>query len=197
MNSEYKTLRELNVKPGDVVESRSMARYKVTAVDDDYCALDGDDGWSLDAAMWRIVSRAPRDNSDLPSGMAWTPLPDNDTPKLWTGWIGGKRPFSGPCDIMWANGDINEDRDAEEIGDLWENSSDDPDEWVVAYRIRPERKRETVTLWGCNEGDKWGFSEKRPYDTHRITLPLIDNTIPAGTYTSAEGHEIIVEKIND
>jgi hypothetical protein len=39
----------------------------------------------------------------------------------------------------------------------------------------PEPKRETVTLYGCRENDKWGFSEKRPDDTHRITFDLIDS----------------------
>jgi len=187
MSSEYKTLRELDVKPGDVVESRSMARYKVTVVDNDYCALDGDDGWSLDnAAMWRIVSRAPRDDQDH-DGITWA----SDAPKMWRDmtpeekgafWTrvyhGGVVEWYDPDDLEWK-----------------EDDSFEPDYFdKAAYRTRPEPKRETVTVFG--EVGYW-VKAMLPGATRSLTLPLIDGTLPAGTYNSAEGHEIIVEKIND
>ena len=42
-----------------------------------------------------------------------------------------------------------------------------------AYRVRPEPKRETVTLHGSVTDEIWG-RDQTGYDTHRITFDLID-----------------------
>ena len=69
-----------------------------------------------------------------------------------------------------------------------------------AYRIRPESKRETVTLHGYVQipGDGAQFDDawiNHKNNTHRITLPVIDGDLPPGTYTSPDGHTITVERI--
>ena len=68
--------------------------------------------------------------------------------------------------------------------------------WYWAYRIRPEPVRDTVTLYGAyryGNIKSWSFIWRRDDATHRLTLPTIDGTIPAGTYTSEYGHTITVE----
>ena len=41
-----------------------------------------------------------------------------------------------------------------------------------AYRVRPEPKRETVTLYGSVTDEVWGRGGPTEYDTHRITIDL-------------------------
>jgi hypothetical protein len=64
------------------------------------------------------------------------------------------------------------------------------------YRIRPEPKRETVTVTG-GLGSAWGFYEygTSPSETHSITFDMIDGDLPPGTYTHPDGHTITVERI--
>lgn len=65
MTDEYKTLRELNVQPGDVVELPSGHRRTIKGFDDEGRIIDHTcgPGESLsETAVWRIVSRA----SDTP-----------------------------------------------------------------------------------------------------------------------------------
>ena len=65
-------------------------------------------------------------------------------------------------------------------------------------RIKPEPKRETVTLTGLDRG-YWCFGSDRveDRDTHRIIIPKLDGDIMTGNYTSEAGEVIIVEQIND
>ena len=47
----------------------------------------------------------------------------------------------------------------------------------LAYRIKPELKRETVVLSGrMNTSDNWSFCAEEwwPFDTHKITFDTID-----------------------
>lgn len=66
----------------------------------------------------------------------------------------------------------------------------------VIVRVRPpEPKRETVTIYGAPSKHIQWCLEQCGLDTHRITLPLLDGNIPAGTYTSEAGETIIVEEL--
>lgn len=49
-----------------------------------------------------------------------------------------------------------------------------------AYRVRPEPKRETVTLYGCATDEVWGRGTME-LDTHRITFELIDGKPDCGS----------------
>jgi len=75
----------------------------------------------------------------------------------------------------------------------------EPDTYpLIYYRIRPETKRETVTLYGADravKGRSWSFIGRGDDATHRITVPLIDGDLPPGTYTSPEGNTITVDRI--
>lgn len=65
MTTQYNTLRELDVRQGDVVRWRHGHEYKIFGWKDGKCYHFGNDGFpcsvELDAAMrgWSIVSRAP------------------------------------------------------------------------------------------------------------------------------------------
>ena len=65
MTTQYNTLRELDVRQGDVVRWRHGQEYKIFGWKDGKCYHFGNDGFpcsvELDAAMrgWSIVSRAP------------------------------------------------------------------------------------------------------------------------------------------
>ena len=71
MNEEYKTLRELDVQPGDVVEWKSGRKYTIFGWRGGECYSRADDGsrepgdLAADQKGWRIVSR------------------EFETPKLW------------------------------------------------------------------------------------------------------------------
>lgn len=184
MTTETGTLAELNVKPGDVVECvwPGGYRYKHTIA----CVSDGiyyskDTGGELgDAVPWRIVSRAS----------------DPDTPKLWRDMT---REEKGALLLAAHEGKVIE---YEAHG--WRATAANDPGWFddTAYRIRPEPKRETVTLRGGNFGKNgavaWSFRHSGHIgpDTHRITFDLLDGNIPPGIYTSPEGHNIEVERIN-
>jgi len=50
-----------------------------------------------------------------------------------------------------------------------------------------------VALYGKHFGGRWGFGPTQfDGDTHRITLPTRDGDLIAGTYTSADGHSVVV-----
>ena len=65
--TDYKTLRELEVKPGDVVSFQERVEYTIFGWKDGYCYHVGLDNFPCDSALaadepgWRVVSRAPRD----------------------------------------------------------------------------------------------------------------------------------------
>ena len=59
-------------------------------------------------------------------------------------------------------------------GEGWTNIQEPSWLNTIEYRIRPEPKRETVTLTGSNQYG-WGFGSKAyASDTHRITFDTID-----------------------
>lgn len=158
MTQEYKTLRELDVKPGDVVQDAGAYKEIVSSVlaGRNRVYFEGD-SWSCydGARMWRIVSRASR----------------NETLKLWRDMTPEER---GALLLAHHEGKVIESRAGNMDG--WEVATAPvwhPDGF---YRIRPEPKLETVTLGGAYaKGMGWIFGSTHPIDiTHRITFDLID-----------------------
>ena len=186
---EYKTLRELDVQPGDVVESSARHRVEVADISRvSYCEMTNGFGYDWDMPMWRLISRAPRDDvGTQPVNSATL----NGTPTLWRDMTELEQlrlkvaQYEGKVIECW--------QDSENPGH-WAHVSPS---WSdgCKYRIRPARpepKRGAVTLYwakGCG-----GCPTEMDGHTHSLTFDLIDGDIPAGTYTSAEGHSITVER---
>ena len=125
---ETGTLKELNVKPGDVVEYCGLKRT-IKIIDGVLCATDDGHGITQPVSKskdpsWRIVSRAP------------------GTPKLWRYMTPEEK---GSLLLAHHEGEVIECWGDDGCG--WIVLP--PDEWGPehAYRVRPEPKRETVTLW--------------------------------------------------
>lgn len=175
---EVGTLKELGVKPGDVMECVSHTKhagllwtcyerhpdghydkpcivYKTHWQEGYLKAVGTGDHWKF-----RIISRA------------------SDTPKTWGEMTDAEK---GALLLARYKGEV--------IEAYWDK------EWVkasgphyfkftniYAYRIKPEPKRETVTLHGRKYVSKthpeglWDLdrNERRDGDTHRITFDLID-----------------------
>jgi hypothetical protein len=209
MTKETSTLAELNVKPGDVVSAKERVPYPIFSWTDGKCyALGedgecyalGEDGFSQGEALvcdtdgWRIVSRASCAEDQPPAA-----------PKTW-----GKMTDAEKGAILLAEhrGEIIECYQWPDYG--WQEIHKPKFDGYSAYRVRPpEPKRETVTIYGQTvadvyggSADEWVFSDyaggsphRDDRNTHRITLPLLDDNIPAGTYTSEAGETIIVEEL--
>jgi len=151
MTQEYKTLRELDVKPGDVVRN-NVARTEIIADTSGHeCSMESGYTWLWDNPVWRIVSRA------------------SDTPKLLRDMTDAE-----------IGALVRANNEGKVIEGLWI----DEETWTVlseahfhnmnmAYRVRPEPKRETVMLHGSVTDELWGRAQTG-YDTYRITFDLID-----------------------
>jgi len=67
-----------------------------------------------------------------------------------------------------------------------------PDGKVYARRVVVPVMGE-VTITGFNSENRWAFGNLAMLsDTHRITLPTRDGELISGTYTSADGHSVVV-----
>ena len=149
------TLKELDVKPGDVVEWRSgiagVANFSYTVGIGNYgFFVDASDGKRLSGGTnWHIVSRSA------------------DTPKLWRDMTPEEKGA-----LLLAH---HEGRDLE----YWRRGSGG---WAScpslgiydnkAYRIKHEPKVETVTIYG--RPDVQWVLEQCKHDTHKITFTTID-----------------------
>jgi hypothetical protein len=128
------TLKELNVKPGDVVECvySDSVRYRhvVDRVTNGIYYNQAPGGALGDAAPWRIVSRAP------------------ETPKVWRDMTPEEK---GALLLADHEGKVIEVF-REKRG--WEVPLCNIPRWTphLAYRIRPEPNRETVTLYAGHDG---------------------------------------------
>ena len=156
------TLKELGVKPGDVVEYPGVAQYEVME-NGDVISIGGRriklaEGIKHRYSGFRIVSRA------------------EDTPKLWRDMTpeekgalllahheGKKFQFTRPniC---------NEWRDVEWRDVEWRDVDGHPS-WnpCCAYRVKPEPKVETVDIIHA-----YDITGELYSDTHRITFRTID-----------------------
>jgi hypothetical protein len=149
MTQEHKTLRELNVQLGDVVRNRYETEVTISRFTA-HAAIDTDGfHWQLHNPIWRIVSRA------------------SDTPKLLRDMTDAE---IGALVRAHHEGKVIERRNTR--GEWIEEKCP---KWFAdrAYRVRPEPKRETVTVhWGS-----WGFTlghGPSSRATHRITFDLVD-----------------------
>jgi len=129
--------------------------------------------WALwkseDGCVYEVVGLPREEAMDTKFLVEWT-----DTPKLWRDMTPEEK---GALLLAHHEGKAIECLDPA-LGNGWlailepEFDSD-----CLAYRIRPEPKRETVTLYGNTDGSTWlNFGQRNvvKFDTHRITFDLID-----------------------
>lgn len=160
MTKETGTLAELNVKPGDVVvlvdaygaQSRQMKVNRIPPMDDTSFPdhWDVGDGYYTDQYQFRIVSRASQP----------------DTPKLWRDMTPEEK---GALLLAHHKGKVIEFLlDHEDGSQRWHVASFRSTQPNVAYRIRPEPKRETVTLYAGERESAF------PFLSRIGTIALID-----------------------
>ena len=130
-------------------------------------------GWVWDGKFYGTFDAAiaDRDRANEP-----------DKPQTWGEWV------------LW---DQDEGWEAfQALGEV--QTADDTAGDVVAYRIRIEPVRDTVTLTGAYLNATWSFSPREiRQDTHRLTLPALDGQPISGTYTNDNGDKIVMEAIGD
>ena len=158
MTEEYKTLRELDVQPGDVVEDeygfRKTVGHNSTG---EFCHMTDQSMSFWGSPIWRIVSRA----SD-------TPKPIRDMTDAEIGALVRAKNEGKAIEV------------ADTFNGAWEPAPQPGWYASVAYRVSPEPKRETVTLHGSVTDEVWGRGTME-YDTHRITFDLIDGRPDCGS----------------
>jgi hypothetical protein len=164
MKSEYKTLRELDVQPGDVVEWQDGGDiYTVISAEvlGDESAFAGEvradlSGYGFgifgEYCLFRIVSRASRD----------------DSPKLWRDMTPEEKGV-----LLLAHHEGKAIECWTENSPTWDKTNP---QWIdrVAYRVRPEPKVETVAIYGAPSKHVQWCLEQCGLDTHSITFDLID-----------------------
>ena len=156
METEYKTLRELNVRPGDVVEwnGHTYTAFEMPAPpSSNHCWARRDDcGWISEYAEVRLISRAPRNDTAGDKPVLWRDMTDAEKGALLLASFRGKV-------IEGTRLDVPEDWRVTVIG--LDN---------IAYRVKPEPKVETVTLYGHVGVNTYFNLDRSIRDTHRITF---------------------------
>lgn len=150
------TLEELDVKPGDVVECIESSYHTATGerytINDHGDILEHTFG-KTNSSTFRIISRA------------------SDAPKLWRDMTDAEK---GALLLAHHEGKVIEYAlDCEDGSTKWYFTDFMVPQSGVAYRVRPEPKLETVTLYGCRD--------RFLGDTHRITFDLIDGKPDVGS----------------
>lgn len=178
---ETGTLKELNVKPGDVVEWLDLQKDNIFTVvsaavitDGLYqgevrARLEGYGGGIFDKEQFRIISRAAQPTSTPDLTAITTPfgLLDAATQEAL-------RAHGGPYE--WWNGEVW--NYAEKACAF---SSASP---AFAYRVKPEPKRETVTddRWLIPHNGNISFDEMTDRTPVRVTFDRVDGKIDLSTY---------------
>jgi hypothetical protein len=158
MNEVYKTFSELDVQPGDVVESVAGSLNTIKTMTTDTVIDTYDIEWSKRNPIWRIVSRASRDN----------------TPKLWRDMTPEEKGALLLHEYDNGNKSIQYSIPHHTHDKSWgDKMTHEPFNDAWAYRVRAEPKRETVTLHGSVTDEVWGRGTTE-YDTHRIAFDMID-----------------------
>lgn len=155
------TLKELNVKPGDVVEFVDgylgmYPQYKGKRMVGraDGVSFDGTNGFARgNYHKFRIVSRAN-------AHKLWRDMTPEEKGALLLAHHEGK-----VIEWTWSFGS-EFDMDSIRGTPVWSDTH--------AYRIKPETKVETVTLYGSPVKHIQWCLEQCALDTHRITFNLID-----------------------
>jgi len=164
MTNEVGTLKELKVKPGDVVQcvdNMNLPRWTIGKFyevkecgtpEDDYGTTYANYEDPQPSVKFRIVSRA------YVGPKMWGEMTDEEKGALLLAAHEGKKIeffVPGACGVKWVPARPN-----------WKAT--------CAYRVRPERKRETVIVYsGWVEHGVWSQTEDFN-DTHRITFDLVD-----------------------
>lgn len=165
MTEETGTLGQLNVQPGDVVEYTAIGEPLHSPHTFTFqCWHDGEP-YSMSqkvgggahlrtdtGAIFRIVSRA------------------SDAPKTWGEMTDAEK---GALLLAAHEGKVIQVLCWDHDGEGWNAKPTaiwNPDR---TYRVRPEPKRKTVTLYTSKPGEEYG-NERKPDDTHAITYDLID-----------------------
>ena len=158
MDNTVGTLKELDVKPGDVVEYvPSGNKTTVTYIFGDQYYGDGENSEQpyTDRPLFRVVSRASAGHHKL-----WKDMTPEEKGALLLAHHEGK------IIQFWYSGMKG-----------WTDNAGHPPNWFkdTAYRVKPEPVVETVTLFG-QAGFCWAFShlQENDGDTHHITFDLID-----------------------
>lgn len=162
---EVGTLKELDVKPGDVVEFVSGSRgyewqnkefsgvlFKCDDEDMHVSLLDGSDGFSgKNAHTWKIFSRA------------------SDTPKTWGGMTDAEK---GALLLAELRGETIES--SHNRGKKWKDKPNKLWHERHSYRIKSEPKRETVAFRGHIDAGIFfrGINSVKPQV--RISFDMID-----------------------
>ena len=150
--TEVGTLKEFDVKPGDVVEYMWHTGEWKRGTVDVFGIVQMDDGgrqnpqYSADP-NWRIISRA------------------SETPKLWRDMTDAEK---GALLLADHDGKVIEWK----CGDTWFGMKPS---WVdyIAYRVRPEPKVEVVTMYAAS--NMKGFGPTRGVKSaYQITFNTID-----------------------
>jgi len=155
MTEEIGTLKELGVKPGDVVECvwdyvntwTEGCRYEMTHRG---LSADKPPEQLSSISTFRLISRA------------------SDTPKIWGEMTDEER---GALLLAEHEGKVIE-KSPNQYNPIWADKGSSSFVYWCAYRVKPEPVRETVTLhYGV-----WGYASAEGHEgaTHRITFDLID-----------------------
>jgi hypothetical protein len=133
MSEEYKTLRELDVKPGDVVEWNIAGKKHTEKVDSLWKEWSG-----AYLKIWRIVSRAPSDDTAVDKPVLWRDMTDAERGALLLAHHRGK--------VIQFKNVFCEPHDWRSIKEpIWADA--------YAYRVKPAPKVETVALcWRYDVG---------------------------------------------
>jgi hypothetical protein len=176
MTEEYKTLRELNVEPGDVVH------YK-----------DGERGTVGKDMVWR----GSRGNEQLvceSSVKAWRMVSRAYDPKLWGDMTPEEK---GALLLAHHDGEVIEYHN----GDDWHTKPRYAGLYDHnAYRIRPEPVRETVTLTSWGTLNQWmrDGDVSRVHASHvkfKITFDALNGKPVVGEFRDGQGNTIRIEEI--
>lgn len=166
MTKETGTAAELNLHPGDVVEFFSPP-YTVARAEEIETDIFGESVW-LDLPgfrsgvftneILRIVSRASCAEDQPPA-----------TPKTWGEMTDEEK---GALLLAEHRGKVVEVQGTDP--DIWVQclTEDVQDDWIV--RVRPEPKRDTVTIYGAPSKHIQWCLDQCGIDTHRITFDVID-----------------------
>ena len=131
---ETGTLKELNVKPGDLVEYTFGHKTEPVGYTVTENWIENAFSWEeAGRPYWRIISRAS----------------DPETPKLWRYMTPEEK---GALLLAHHEGGVIEYWNTRE--NAWQPVASGKPKWFAldAYRVRPEPKREKVTLWAHYQG---------------------------------------------
>jgi hypothetical protein len=136
MTKETGTLKELNVKAGDVVQVVGGKSWEIVGVDDsgNYLINDPPARHLSNTLPFRIVSRAKEPLKP------WRDMTPEEKAAIWLGFYQGKQVQFCTPGFAWFDDD--------------DFDPDHPAHVDTAWRIKPEPVRETVAIWSDGDGNQ-------------------------------------------